>query len=128
MWGESENYCEIFNGPYNAILNKQNNILSINRLYGDSFSTYWNYPRLGKPFSIEFSKKKPDSIQCSREDDKVVLKAIYNPEDFKDLQLTSICKLSAGGIVEHYYEIRNISGTQTAEDIWLSDTFRHDLP
>jgi len=123
MWGENENYCEIINGPFNAVLSKQSNMLSIHRLYGDSFSIYWSYPRLGKPFSIEFSKKKPDDIQCSREDDKVVLKAIYSSQDFKGLQLASICKLSAGGIAEHYYELKNIGNTQTSDDIWLSDTF-----
>lgn len=127
MWGEGEDFCEILNGPYSAWFNKKNNCLCLGRLYGDSSLTFWAFPKVGKPFSSELSKKKPDSIQCYREGDIVVLRAVYNLQDFKGLQLTSVCALSSGGIIQHYYEVKNLRDNETAEDVWLSDTFRHDL-
>jgi len=127
MWGEGDDFCEILNGPYSVSLNKENNWLWLNRIYGDYFSTFWLYPKLGKPFSSELSKKKPDNVQCCREGDIAILKATYNLEDFKGLQLTSICELNPNGIIQHYYEVKNLRDRETAEEIWLSDTFYHDM-
>ncbi len=127
LWGENRNGYEIFNGPYSAGLNKNNNSVWMSRISGDNHSSYWLYPKVGKPFSVELYRKKPDHVAFETEDGKVILRAVYNLDDFKGLQLTIVTKLDSSGIVEHYYQLKNTTDSQIAEDVWISDTFRHDM-
>ena len=118
---------EIICGPYAAKLDTNNNSLKIMRLAGDPQDTTWFFPKLGKPFSSEFSKKKPDEVELLRDGEAMVMKAQYSSEDFPGLRLTSVIRLYASGICLHHYEVRNVSDRETAEVVHLSDTFRHDL-
>ncbi len=127
LWGENKEACEIFNGSYSVNLNKlQNNIIA-GRIYGDWAPVIWMFPKVGRPYSPELSKRKPDDTICCRDGEDVLLKAVYNLRDLEGLSLISITRLGMGGIVRHHYEITNISSEETEQDIWVSDTFRFNL-
>jgi hypothetical protein len=97
-----------------------------NELFLQTFGTYQNdnsieFPMLGKPFSEEFSNKKPESIEHYIENDNIVLKAIYASEAFKNIKVSSIIKLSQTGIAEHHYEIYNTSDYESTKEINLRE-------
>lgn len=127
LWGEGEDFCEIFNGPYKAHLYKQNNTLWVGRIYNDHRHLYWFFPKVGHPFSSELSSKKPDRIDCLRDGEAVVMKAVYTLNDFPGLRLSAITRLETGGILRHFYEVENIGETDTVQEVCLSDTFRMEL-
>lgn len=97
------------------------------RISGDNHFSRWMYPKVGKPFSSELSRRKPDYAQFGNEGGKAVLRAVYSLEDHKGLQLTAVIKLDSGGVIEHYYELKSMTDKDTTEDVWLSDTFYHDM-
>ncbi|MCK4257496.1 MAG: GNAT family N-acetyltransferase [Halanaerobiales bacterium] len=120
--GETEECWMICNGDYTVELNKRNNRRSILTYgMGEADVIVLPYPRIGKPFSAEFSKKKPYQVEYFRDYDEMVLKARYSSDDFKDIELVSVSKLYASGIVENYYEICNHSDNETPKEIFLTD-------
>lgn len=127
LWGQGEEFCQIFNGPFVVHLNKRDNSMWTSRIYADHRNPFWVFPKIGHPFSSELSNKKADRVECLRDDDAVVMKAVYTPNDFPGLRLSVITRLETSGIIRHHYEVENISGEETAQEIWLSDTFRQDL-
>ena len=127
LFQQTEKTWEIANGPYTVKLEINNNTLKPARLHGDLHGTMWAFPKLGKPFSPEFSRKKPDAVECYPEGGAMVLRASYSSDDFQGLRLISIAKLYAHGILQHYYEVHNESDRETPQAILLSDTLRHDM-
>lgn len=127
LWGQGEEFCEIFNGPFMVQLNKRDNSMWTGRKYADRYNPFWIYPKIGRPFSSELSNKRADHVECSRDGDTAVMNAVYTLNDFPGLRLSVVTRLEAGGIVRHHYEAENISEAETSQEIWLSDTFRQDL-
>jgi ribosomal protein S18 acetylase RimI-like enzyme len=127
LWGESEDFCEIFNGPFMLHLNKQDNWMWSRRIYSDKFNPVWVFPKIGHPFSSELADRKADHIECSRDDDAAVMKATYTLNDFPGLRLFVITRLEASGIIKRYYEVENLSETETSQEVWLSDSFSQPL-
>ncbi len=127
LWGQGEESCEIFNGPFMVHLNKRENNMWTGRVYSDHHNTFWIFPKVGHPFSSELSNKKADQVECLRDADAVVMKAMYTLNDFPGLRLSMITRLESSGIIRHHYEAENLSDTETEQEIWLSETFRQDL-
>ncbi|MFO7636658.1 MAG: GNAT family N-acetyltransferase [Clostridia bacterium] len=123
--GESEELCEIINGPYHARLYKQNNSLHVGRAEGESMS--WNFPRIGRPFTAELSRKPPRNVEFFREENTAGFKAAYDFEAFPDIILTMVCKLGPSGILQRHFLVENTSGTMTPEPVYLSDTFNFNI-
>lgn len=104
--GAMEDCYIIANGQYSIKFNDENYI------FFQSFRKNTNrfeisYPILGKPFSQEFSNKKPNRIEHYIEENKIVLKISFLSETFKEIELNYFIKLSSDGITEYYYEILN---------------------
>ena len=123
----SEEFCEVLNGPFTVRLNKQDNCMSFSRLSSDPYNHYWVTPKTGRPFSSELSSRKPDEVVCLTKDNIAIMKASYKLNDFPGLKLTVVTCLEASGIAKHHYEMENISDCETADEIWVCDTFRLDL-
>lgn len=124
---DAEEFSEIINGPYSVRLNKQENSISVARLNSDENDPYWTTPKTGRPFSSELYSRKPDEIICLAEDNVAIMKAVYFLKDFPGLKLTVVTSLDASGIARHSYEMENISDCETAEEVWISDSFRLDM-
>jgi hypothetical protein len=125
--GSDENAWYVSNGAFISKLYKNNNVIQLSCYAKDNHRTRLGYPKIGMPFSSEFSMKKPDTVEHYSDGDNIVQKAVYSSEDFRGIRLESISKLSQNGVFEHYYSIVNCSGEQTADEITLSEALYHDL-
>ncbi|GGD56916.1 GNAT family N-acetyltransferase [Paenibacillus nasutitermitis] len=121
--GDITDHWIAVNGPYSIGLNKNNNELWASHFLR-SHHTSWTFPRVGKPYSLEFSKKKAEQVRIFAEGDVMVLEADYQSEDFPGVSFTSCNRLNAVGIVERYFEFRE-PGVSLGEDIRLIDGFYH---
>lgn len=120
--GECEDYWHVYNGLAHAYLSKFDNRLYFGRAGSTEDEPFFFYPKLGKPFSSEFSKKRPDRVEFAEDKGAVCLRAIYSSESYPDLQLHSIAKVYAEGLMEHHYEIHNLSSEATRQEVWLNDS------
>ncbi|MCL6458482.1 MAG: GNAT family N-acetyltransferase, partial [Gorillibacterium sp.] len=123
--GEDNDYWYANNGASTLALNKKNNDLWVRRDHYDN-GTWWSFPKLGKPYSAEFSKKKAESVRVYAEDDVQVMEALYLSEDFPGLSIRSVGRLQPNGMIEHYYILDNESGDPTADSLQLMESFRFE--
>lgn len=124
--GDIVDHWVAVNGPYTMGLNKNNNELWTSH-FQRSHHTSWTFPRIGKPFSPEFSKKKAEEVRFYPHGDAMVLEADYRSEDFPGMAFTAFSRLNASGIVERYFEVRNasVSVDSGGESLCLIDGFYH---
>ena len=124
--GEIEQGWVICNGNYSVTLNKHDNQLYLQSFYEDHEETFISFPRLGKPFSLEFSKKDAAEVSWEQKDNDILLTALYKSTDFTDILLKSITVLKPNGLIKHYYQLINNS-TNISQEITLADCFFHNL-
>lgn len=120
--GEDGEQWVAVNGAFSLHLGKQDNNIWVKYPGSDHYS-WWAYPKLGKPFSEEFSKKKASEVKFYPEGESQVLEALYESDDFPGLQIKSITKLFANGLTEFYYEICNASSKGLQESMCLLTSF-----
>ncbi len=125
--GETDEHWCVFNGSYSLQLTKFDNDLILKRIPEISHEMIVFYPKLGLPFSLEFSKERPHKVENYCESDYIALKAFYSSRDFKHIQIISISKLYANGLVEHSYEIQNITDVDADEEVWFSQSYYYEL-
>ncbi len=124
--GECEKFWTIFNGRYFVSLNKLNNSLLLHSpAQKDNHSSIMQ-PKLGKPYSSEFSKKKPEEVSFFDENGAIGLRATYISNDFPEITMTSYTLLYSEGLVKQWYEIENRSSTETTE-LWLNNPLMHNI-
>lgn len=110
------------NGAFSLHLNKSDNVMWI-EYPGSSHSFWWTYPKLGKPFAEEFSKKRATEVKIYSEGESQVLEALYESEDFPGLEIKTVVKLFANGIAEFHNEICNTGSTLLEEDMYVLTNF-----
>lgn len=117
--GETEKKWFICNNKYLVTLNKNNNQINIK-----DYNAKWNkpmflHPRLGLPFTPEFAKKRPEQVNVKIEENSILMEAVYQPDNYENLKMTSLIRLYSDGLVENSYKIVNDSDLSTEKDIWL---------
>lgn len=123
--GEDHKFSYAACGPNMLILNKQNNELRLRRTHlGGSF--FWSYPRLGKPYSSEFTKKRAECIRFEQDSDTQMIEILYESEDFPGVRVKSVSRVHGSGIIEHYYVIENHSGENMPDAMHLLECFRFE--
>lgn len=127
FYGEDEEYWMIFNGTYSVKLYKFDNDMEISNYNHSHYESVFLFPKLGMPYSLEFSKEKPENVEYMIEDEAVIMKAIYNSKDFNNIKLISVIKLYSNGNLENYYEVHNVSEAETSKDIYLSGNVYHNI-
>lgn len=120
--GQAGDQWVAVNGGYSLHLNSSDNGMWV-EYPGSSHNFWWAFPRLGKPFSEEMSKKRASEVQIYGEGEWQVLTALYESDDFPGLTLKTISKLSAGGIVEFRHEIGNSGDSVSVEDVHVMANF-----
>lgn len=70
--GECDDYWHIYNGLYHMYLSKFDNKILPGRVTTDSQNTFTMFPKLGKPYSSEFSKRKPKRIEYKEENGEII--------------------------------------------------------
>lgn len=106
------------NGEYLVRVLKTNNMY-FSREYGKVESVGIMIPMLGEPHSTEFLTKKPEEVTFSREGDKSVMRMLFRSDDFSDISVVVVAKLSSDGILENYYEVTNNSDKDLDNEISL---------
>lgn len=124
--GQDRKYAYTACGPNMLALNKENNELRIRRTHMGG-ALFWGYPRLGKPYSSEFSKKKPEHIRLERDGDAQLLEAAYSSAEHPGAVIKSVARVWESGFIEHYYTVENQSDTPLADDLKLLECFRYEL-
>ncbi|WP_151735223.1 GNAT family N-acetyltransferase ['Paenibacillus yunnanensis' Narsing Rao et al. 2020] len=109
------------NGAYSLHMSKLDNGMWIESP-GSNHSFWWAFPRLGKPFAEEFSKKRAKDVQIYPEGEDQMLAALYESEAFPGLTVKTVVKLSANGLAEFYHEVCN-DGAFAAEDVYVMANF-----
>ncbi|WP_456278684.1 N-acetyltransferase family protein [Bacillus sp. AK128] len=125
--GECDDYWHIYNGLYHLYLSKFDSKLIPGRRTTDSQNTFSMFPKIGKPYSGEFSKRKPKSIQYQEENGAMVLYATYESTEFPGLDLISVSKLYAEGLVEQSYKLANHLDTETEQEAWVYQPIVHQM-
>lgn len=131
--GESDIGWHLFNGRHQLTLEKGKhmNLLHPTGIIDEEPEerppVVFFVPKLGKPFSDEFSRMKPMSVDFFRDNGTIGLKATYRSSAFQGLSLVSHVKLYAEGLIEHWYEIRNLSEEEIYDDVWLYNPIFHNL-
>lgn len=110
------------NGPFSVHMNKTDNVMWV-EYTGSSHSFWLAFPRLGKPFSEELSKKQAKEVKIYSEGESQNLEVIYDSEDFPDLTITMVVKLFASGITEFYYEVCNTGRTAREDSVYVMTSF-----
>lgn len=124
--GETDDRWAIVNGPYTVYLNKDDNSLWSHHFNGEH-ETWWMHPKIGRPYSPEFSKKKAEKVTVFRDDQAMVLKAEYDSGDFPRIRLVSVARLYANGLIERYFELENRSDRETDREIVIGEDFFHSM-
>jgi ribosomal protein S18 acetylase RimI-like enzyme len=127
FYGECDEYYHIYNGQYHVWLRKFDNTIIPGRLKTESQKSFFMYPKLGKPYSEELAKLRPEKVEFIKDSSTITLKASFSSRHLLGVSLHSITKLYSEGLIEHYYEIENTSENETSEPIWLNVPVYHLL-
>ncbi|GGG88598.1 GNAT family N-acetyltransferase [Paenibacillus radicis (ex Gao et al. 2016)] len=120
--GEHGGQWVAVNGAFSVHLSKHDNMMWVE--YPGSHHSFWyTYPKLGKPFAEEFSKKQAKEVKVYPEGESQILEALYESEDFPGIEIKSIVKLLASGVAEFYYEICNAGGRELEDNVYLLTNF-----
>nr|WP_154983318.1 GNAT family N-acetyltransferase [Paenibacillus xylanexedens] len=120
--GEANGQWIAVNGAFSLHMNKHDNVMWI-EYPGSRHSFWWNYPKLGKPYSEELSLKEAKEVRIVAEGNHQVMEAAYELENFPGLLLKTVAKLSANGIATFSHEVVNTRDTAWEEELFLMDHF-----
>ncbi|WLD92572.1 GNAT family N-acetyltransferase [Alkalihalobacillus sp. AL-G] len=125
--GESEDMYHVYNGQYHMWLEKFDNWLIPGKEKTDDQDSAFIYPKLGKPFSEEFSKIRAERVEFFEGARSVGYKATYQSKAFPEVKLNAVAKLYSEGLIELHYEVENIGEDALAEELWLNNPIFHNL-
>jgi ribosomal protein S18 acetylase RimI-like enzyme len=125
--GECDDYYHLYNGQYHVWLQKFNNWLIPGKEKTDSQKTFWMYPKLGKPYSEEFARIRPERTEAFVESGYIGLRATYQSKTFDTIKLHAVVKIYSEGLIEHHYEVENCGDMETLDEIWLNNPVFHNL-
>ncbi|MCU6713129.1 GNAT family N-acetyltransferase [Paenibacillus sp. J5C_2022] len=115
------------NGSYTLSLNKTSNEMSLSG-WGGAAPFTWYAPRIGKPFSSEFVRKRAEQVSVYADGDAMVIEASYPSDDFPGLTVISYGRLRANGLAERWMEVRNDSASDERwpEGLYVNEPFYMD--
>ncbi|QRG69001.1 GNAT family N-acetyltransferase [Brevibacillus choshinensis] len=122
--GETEQSWQIHHGHHALYLSKDDNEMTVYSGAGGE-PTHFTYPKLGKPYSSEFSKKRAEQVECIHEKGAIGLRVHYRSGAYPHLALIGNTLLLGDGTVEHGFVLENVSADKPAADIWISQGFAH---
>ena len=122
--GETELDWQVHHGRHTLFLNKDDNEITIVNGSGGE-PTYLTYPKLGKPYSSEFSKKRAEQVEFIMEKGAIGIRVTYRSGAYPQIALIGKTLLFADGTIEHDMTVENISADPLASELWLSQGIAH---
>jgi ribosomal protein S18 acetylase RimI-like enzyme len=121
--GETEEKWYGYNGSFFVEIEKRNHIVKVGSIYSTGEAMTFFPPKLGKPFSEEFSKKEASNIEFIDLVEAMVMKTTLDSEAFPSLILNTYIKLFGDGYVEISHEVINIGSAAQPEGLLLQPVY-----
>lgn len=125
--GETERARIAVNGKYSLEILTKSNQTYIRQAGSGDEEIMMLHPAIGKPYSGEFSKRKPERTERKEERGAVGFKLTYRSVDRPHMLLHTHSLLYADGTVKMWYELENDSDDPTVAELWVSQRVLHDL-
>jgi len=116
--GECDDCWIIANGKHTVKLSKLDNELIIGSPTLHE-PTIIFYPKIGKPYSSEFSKKRAEKVEFFVDGGGIGLEATYLSNDYKSIELRVNTLLFADGTIRNWYDVHNRSEDMASSDLSL---------
>ncbi|WML48731.1 GNAT family N-acetyltransferase [Neobacillus sp. PS3-34] len=123
--GETKDFWHIFNGLCQVKIRKRDLLMIAAKNNRKKQYLAFFPPKLGRPYSNEFTKKKPESVSWEVEDSSILLKIVQDSEEMQGLRLTQMVELYGDGIVQKWVEIENQS-KEPHHDVAISSSIYHE--
>jgi hypothetical protein len=124
--GESKDFWHIFNGLGQINVRKRDLLMSAAKNNNKNQPFAFLTPKLGKPYSLEFTKKKPSSVTWEINDSSIDMKIILDSAEMEGLVLTQTYRLFGDGIIHTWAEIEN-KGESIHPDVAFSQPVYHEM-
>jgi ribosomal protein S18 acetylase RimI-like enzyme len=124
--GESKDYWHIFNGLSQVNIRKRDLLITAAKNGNKKQPLVFFPPMLGKPYSNEFTKKKPKMVSWESKNSSILLNIVLESDEMKGLHLTQNIQLFGDGIVHKWIEIEN-RGSEEHNDVAISSPMYHEL-
>jgi len=124
--GETDSGWTAWNGGYSLHCDKDHNEMSFRTVSRKDEEILLLPPSIGKPYSSEFTRKKP-LVEICEERNAIGFRHTYRPEAFPQLLLNLCTLLYADGTVELWHELENSSEAPVSREIWISQRICSDL-
>lgn len=124
--GESEEYWHIYNGLCQVNVRKRDLFMTVGKNTNMKQPLSFFPPKLGKPYSNEFTKKKPESVTWEVEHSAILLKIDLISSEMEGLHLTQKVQLFADGMVNYWVEVEN-QGLVPYDKVAISFPIYHEL-
>ncbi len=116
--GETEEYWYGYHGSYYVKIEKRNHHVNIGSIRSNQEPIPFYTPKLGKPFSEEFSKKEASFVEYIDAQEAFIIKTSLHSDTFAPLILTTSYKIYGDGLIEIYHDITN-EGNESKQGIFL---------
>ncbi len=127
FFGETEETYHIYNGQYHMWLQKFDNWLIPGSEQTKDQDSAFMFPRLGKPFSEEFSKLRAENVEFFEDAGSIGYKASYSSKSYQGVKLHAVAKLFSEGLIEHHYEVENTNSNTLDDILFLNNSIYHTL-
>lgn len=125
--GESKHFWHIFNGQAQLNIRKLDLNVQVKRGANQKKPSFsFHAPKLGKPYTNEFNKKKPMSVSWNTDDSSIIITFLLQSGEFPGIYLTECLQLFGDSIVHQWIEIENVHPT-TYQDIAISQPVYQEL-
>ncbi|TRZ37802.1 GNAT family N-acetyltransferase [Niallia circulans] len=124
FFGENKHSYSIYNGTYRIRIYKADNVMKVgtNRIGELPFVMF--APMLGKPFSNELSKNKPDKTETTFDKTSIILALYFQSTAHPNIHIVLRIQLYAEGIVKRWVTLENRQSSPVS--VHVQETFYHD--
>lgn len=123
--GEAQDFWHIYNGSYQVNIRKRDYLMTAGRNQQVSQPFAFFVPKLGKPYSTEFSKQKPVIADWYSNESAMIFKMVFHSTEYTGVILTLYTALYGDGMVKKWAEVENDS-KETIQDLYLNQSLSHE--
>lgn len=124
--GESKDYWHICNGICQVNIRKLDYKITAGRNESVNQPFAFFAPKLGKPFSAEFSKAKPAAAEWFTDDTAITFKLVFKSEAFTGILVSVYTSLYGEGLVKIWAELTN-EGDEKYENLYFSQPLYYEM-
>ncbi|MFD2444272.1 GNAT family N-acetyltransferase [Bacillus sp. CGMCC 1.16607] len=124
--GESKDYWHIYNGLSQINVRKRDLLITVAKNSDKKQPFAFLPPKLGKPYTNEFTKKKPNAVTWELNASSIILKIALESDDMEDVHLSQNLQLFGDGIVYKWIEIEN-KGKKSRQHVAISSSLYHEM-